>query len=80
MTEQAEEQKTDPHQHTRRDAETQIALGTFVSFISIFVLIGTFWAEDTKALVVNVIAGSVLLGIGVAMALLGFTKRKKLAS
>jgi len=39
QSEQVEEQKADPHQHTRRDAETQMALGAFVSFISIFVLI-----------------------------------------
>lgn len=78
--EQVEQQKVDPHQHTRRDAETQMALGAFVSFISIFVLIGTFWADDTKAIVVNMIAGSVLLGIGVVMALLGFTKWKNLVS
>lgn len=66
----------DPHQHTRRDAETQIALGIFVTAISLPVLLGTFWADSLKAVVVNVAAGLVLLGVGVAMALWGVMTRR----
>lgn len=59
----------------KRDAETQIVLGTFVTVISIPVLIGTLWADTLRAMVVNVIAGLVLLGIGLCIAGLGLKRR-----
>lgn len=76
---ETEQTPQDPHQHTRRDAETQLALGIFVSVIAIPVLIGTFWANSYKAVVVNLTAGVVLLGIGVAMAAWGFVTRRSLS-
>jgi len=57
-------QDPDPHYHSRRDAETLGMLGTFISILSVAVLIGTFYAERQHAMVVNVIAGLVLLSIG----------------
>ncbi len=59
-------------QYGHRDAETQMVLGGFITFIAIPVLIGTFWAERPHAMVVNIIAGLVLLCIGVSLGLLGF--------
>ena len=54
----------DPHLHNRRDAETLGMLGLFITVLSVAVLIGTFFAERQHAMVVNVIAGLVLLAIG----------------
>jgi len=80
MTDKAEQQNAEPHLHyTKRDAETQTAIGIFVSFISIPVLIGTFWAETARAMAVNAAAGFVLLGIGVAVIVWGRKTAKKVA-
>jgi hypothetical protein len=62
-------------QFKKRDAESQIVLGSFVTLISIPALIGTFWAETKHAMIVNVVAGLVLLGIGVTLALIGVKRR-----
>ena len=51
----------------KRDAETVSMLGGFVAFISLPVLIGTFWADKMSARVVNIGAGLVLLLIGLLM-------------
>ena len=80
MAEQDREQNAKQHQHARRDAETQMALGLFLSVISVFVLIGTFWADTTRAIVVNLVFGLILLAIGAGMALWGLKSRKKLTS
>lgn len=63
--------------HTQRDAETQTALGIFVIVISLPVLVGTFWAVRPHAMAVNVIAGFVLLGVGVALVVWGRVTAKK---
>ena len=62
----------------RRDAETQMVLGGFITFIAVPVLIGTLWANTFRATVVNVAAGLVLLSIGVGIALYGLKKRLSL--
>ena len=62
----------------RRDAETQMVLGGFITFIAVPVLIGTLWADTFRATIVNVVAGLVLLSIGVAIALYGLKKRRAL--
>ncbi len=62
----------------RRDAETQLALGLFVSVIAVPVLIGTIWADRLSAQVVNATSGAVLLGIGMAMFFFGLSRYKKL--
>lgn len=55
----------------QRDAETQMVLGGFVTFISIPVLLGTFWAERPHAIVVNIIAGLVLMSVGIIIGVIG---------
>ena len=65
----------DQSRYTKRDSETQIVLGTFVTVISIPVLAGTFWADTVRAMVVNVVAGLVLFCIGVGMAVFGWKRR-----
>ena len=64
----------DPNRFAKRDAETQMMLGGFVTLISIPVLIGTFWADTTRAAVVNVAAGAILFAIGLGIAVYGWRK------
>lgn len=59
------------HQHTKRDAETQTVLGAFVTFLSIPVVIGTFFATTTHSRVVNLVAGLVLMAIGIGIIVWG---------
>ena len=68
------------HEHSKRDAETQMVLGAFIVYITIPVLIGTYWAETFHARVVNVVAGLVLGALGAAMALLGYRNNRRLKS
>lgn len=64
-------EKPTGHRHTKRDAESLTALGIFLIVLAIPVLIGTFWAEGNVQRVVNVAAGMIVGGIGVAMLLRG---------
>ncbi len=68
----------DPHHHTRRDAETLLALGLFMTVLSIAVLIGTFWAERQHAMIINAVAGLVLFAIGAGFILRGWIVKKGL--
>ena len=80
VTGENEQQNKEPHvHHTKRDAETQTALGLFISLLSVLVLIGTFWADSVRAMLVNAAAGAVLLGIGVAMIVWGRITSKKVS-
>ena len=80
MTDNTDQENTTPHVHyTKRDAETQTAVGLFVSYISIPVIIGTFWAQSVRAMVVEAVAGLVLLGIGIAIIVWGRKTAKKVA-
>ena len=78
VSEQSEPPKQEPGRHAKRDAETYIVLGAFVTLISIPVLIGTFFAERPHAQVVNAVAGLVLLGVGVGIGVWGVIARKKI--
>lgn len=62
---------------SKRDAETQVALGGFVSVIAAPVILGTFWADRFSAMVVNLISGLVLLAFGLGLALYGFTRLRR---
>ncbi len=62
----------------KRDAETQMALGTFITVLAVPVIIGTLWADDMHQRVVNVSAGIVLLSIGVGLLSYGWFKRSRL--
>ena len=81
MTEEKTQQEPEHHLHyTKRDAETQTALGIFISVISIPVLIGTFWSRnDPRAMAINAIAGFVLLAIGIALVVWGRKTIKKIS-
>ena len=58
--------ENDPH-HLKRDAETQTMLGLFITVLSFPVIIGTFWAENFRQTVVNLMAGFVLMAIGIGV-------------
>lgn len=62
----------------KRDAETQMALGIFISILAIPVLIGSIWAPAIHARIVNIIAGVILLGIGLAFLGYGWSRRTHL--
>ena len=79
MSEQNEQQPEDPHHHTRRDAETLMVLGGFVAVIAVPVLLGTAWAGRTSAMVVNIIAGLVLLGVGIGMFFYGLRAKREIS-
>jgi hypothetical protein len=80
VTENNEPQKQAeaPTDHSKRDAETQKVLGIFITYISIPVLIGTYWAENARAMIVNATAGLVLLAIGIGMAVWGAKTSKRI--
>jgi len=66
--------------HDARDAETHIVLGIFITFISLPVICGTYWADRLHAMVVNLVAGFVLMAIGIVMLYWGLRKKKNLSS
>lgn len=59
------------HEHTRRDAETQMLLGAFVFILGLPVLVGVFFEEETPARIVSIVSGLALVGIGAAFFLYG---------
>ena len=65
--------------HDARDAETHIVLGIFITFISLPVICGTYWADRKSAMVVNLAAGLILGGIGVWMIYWGLRKKRNLS-
>ncbi len=66
------------NQHSRRDGESLIMLGGFITLLAIPVLIGTAFAERQHAMIVNVASGLVLGAIGVAFIVQGVrTLRRK---
>lgn len=67
----------DNDRHATRDSESLMMLGGFMTLLSLPVLAGTMYAETTRAMVVNVVAGLVLLAIGVGFFMRGWSRRKK---
>jgi len=80
VTDNIEQQNATSHVHyTKRDAETQTAIGIFVAYISIPVIVGAFLVDKVHWKVVNGVAGLVLLGIGVAIIVWGRKTAKKVS-
>jgi len=50
--------------YRRRDSDSLFVMGIFFTVLSVAVLVGSFWADGTKALVVNLFSGGILLAIG----------------
>lgn len=51
----------------QRDSISLRIIGAFFVGFSILVLVGTFWEERSRAMVVNVAAGVILLLVGCGM-------------
>lgn len=71
-------QHPEQHHHTKRDAETLLMLGGFVTVLSITVLIGTAWGVERHAMIVNALAGLILLALGVGWMIRGWWVLKHL--
>ncbi len=69
---------TSDNKNSKRDAETNVALGAFITVLGIAVLAGTFFAQTTRALTVNAIAGGILVAIGIGFWVSGSRAYKKL--
>lgn len=54
----------DRDRYRRRDADTLFVMGIFFTILALAVLLGTLWTTGTKALVVNLVSGGILLLIG----------------
>ena len=63
--------------HLRRDGETLLALGGFMTVLSIPVLIGTAFAVREHAMIVNAVAGGVLLLAGLGFLFRGWWTLRK---
>lgn len=56
------------NESTQRDSATLRILGIFFTILGVLVLIASFWTlNETKALVVNLLSGSVLVCVGTGM-------------
>jgi hypothetical protein len=65
-------------EHTRRDAETLIALGLFMVTMSLPVMVGTIWAGHGYSQAVNFISGLVLFAVGAGMTGKGWRDLRRL--
>jgi hypothetical protein len=71
----------DTHPFRARDAASLLILGGFFVFLGLLVSIGTFWTEiGTRASVVNLSAGALLIAVGVCMGWVGQRMRHAGAS
>ena len=65
-----------PHHHSRRDAETFLVLGAFMTLLALVVLAGIFFEPEAHAMIVNAVAGLVLLAVGVGFCVRGLQIKK----
>jgi uncharacterized membrane protein len=59
----------------RRDSVSLRIIGIFFACFSLLVMLGTLWEDRPKAMIVNMVAGGVLLLIGCGMAAYGYRIR-----
>ena len=65
-------------EHTKRDAESILAIGIFLDVLAVPVFIGTFFEDDSFAQVVNVLAGLAIFTIGSLMIWRGVRTRRRI--
>jgi len=64
--------QSETNEHRERDATSLKILGSFFTVLSTLVLLGTFWTlDDFRAVIVNLVCGSVLLAVGLGMIAIG---------
>lgn len=66
------------HEHTKRDAEILMALGSFLIVLAIPVFIGTYFASGVVPRLINLAAGSIVFVIGALMVWRGVWTRRHL--
>ena len=76
-TKPPETKSPDTRPYRRRDADSLFVMGCFFTVLSIAVLVGTFWAEDAQARLVNVVSGAVLFLLGIGAAAYGLSVKRK---
>ena len=64
-------------EHTRRDSESLVIIGSFFSLLAILVLIGTAWEEKGVGMGVAIAAGAILLLVGLAAVFIGLRLKKR---
>jgi len=64
-------------QHTRRDGESLIIMGSFFAVLALLVLVGTFFEAQEMAMAVSLVAGGLLLLIGIGAVLFGLRLRRR---
>lgn len=72
------ENKPAGHDHTKRDAESLLAIGLFLVVLSVPVFIGTFFEDDSFAQTVNVFAALSIFVIGALSIWRGVWTRRNL--
>jgi hypothetical protein len=70
--------KSTGHEHTKRDAESLMAIGIFLVILSMPVFIGTFFESESFPRLINVLAGVAILVIGGLMIWRGVWTRRHL--
>lgn len=74
-----EDQQPDHMQidHTKRDSESFLILGGFLSILATLVLIATLFESQGHSRIVNLAAGLTLMAIGLGMAARGYVLRHR---
>ena len=67
-----------PADHAQRDGEALVIMGVFLAVLGVAVLIGTLWNEPGKGMVVNVVAGLVLLVVAAGAGWMGLHSRRRI--
>lgn len=63
--------------HRKRDAESLTIIGAFFALMAFLVLIGVVWHDRGVGLAVGIVAGLILMAVGVGAVLLGVRIKRR---
>lgn len=69
--------KVEQKDHTTRDLDTLILLGTFLAVFGMAVMVAVFYTDTFHGKIVNLISGGLIFLIGLAGVIKGRWNRKK---
>lgn len=69
--------KVEQNDHTTRDLETLIVIGTFLAIFGVAVMIAVFYTDTFHGKIVNLISGGLIFLIGLAAIIKGRWGKKK---
>lgn len=69
--------RSEADRHTRRDGESLFMLGAFMAVLWVPVMIGTAFADTSRAMIVNAVSGGVLLIFALAFLWHGYRTIKR---